>query len=129
MDRADTELGVVVLDRPQELSRHDQRLLDSFCGQAALVLEHLATSSPVTGRSPSAGIEQALAAGVGGAGPDGEGAFNAAICEELHLSIKTVEPAVSAVFTKFDLPGRDSNRRVLAVLAYVDHQLATAVRT
>ncbi len=128
--RADTELGVVVLDRPQELSRHDQRLLDSFCGQAALVLEHLATSSPVTGRSPSARIERLSPRELEVLDLMAKGLSNAAICEELHLSIKTVEPAVSAVFTKFDLPpGRDSNRRVLAVLAYVDHQLATAVRT
>ena len=48
------------------------------------------------------------------------GLSNAAICAELHLSIKTVEPAVGAIFAKLGLhadPG--SNRRVLAVLAFV----------
>ena len=48
------------------------------------------------------------------------GLSNAAICEELHLSIKTVEPVVSAIFTKLGLhPDAASNRRVLAVLTFV----------
>ena len=48
------------------------------------------------------------------------GLSNAAICEELHLSIKTVEPVVSTIFTKLELhPDATSNRRVLAVLAFV----------
>jgi DNA-binding NarL/FixJ family response regulator len=47
------------------------------------------------------------------------GLTNRAICEELYLSIKTVEPIVSAIFAKLDLPPDSaSNRRVLAVLAY-----------
>ena len=48
------------------------------------------------------------------------GLSNAAICEELHLSIKTVEPVVSTIFTKLGLhPDAASNRRVLAVLAFI----------
>ena len=48
------------------------------------------------------------------------GLSNAAICEELHLSIKTVEPVVSTIFTKLGLHAdAASNRRVLAVLAFV----------
>jgi DNA-binding NarL/FixJ family response regulator len=48
------------------------------------------------------------------------GMSNAAICAELHLSVKTVEPLVSTVFTKLGLhPDAGSNRRVLAALAYV----------
>ena len=47
------------------------------------------------------------------------GRSNAAICDELHLSIKTVEPVVSAIFTKLGLSADTANnRRVLAVLAY-----------
>ncbi len=50
------------------------------------------------------------------------GLTNAAICEQLHLSIKTVEPAVSAIFTKLDLaPTGDDHRRVLAVLQWLEH--------
>jgi DNA-binding NarL/FixJ family response regulator len=48
------------------------------------------------------------------------GRSNAAICAELHLSIKTVEPVVSTIFTKLGLHNdAASNRRVLAVLAYL----------
>lgn len=49
-----------------------------------------------------------------------QGFSNQAIAERLHLSIKTVEPVVSSVFTKLGLPpGSDSNRRVLAVVRYL----------
>jgi DNA-binding NarL/FixJ family response regulator len=49
-----------------------------------------------------------------------EGRSNQAICQRLHLSPKTVEAYVRAVFTKLGLhQGADDNRRVLAVLAYL----------
>jgi len=49
-----------------------------------------------------------------------EGRSNQAICERLFLSPKTVETYVRSVFTKLDLhQAADSNRRVLAVLAYL----------
>jgi DNA-binding NarL/FixJ family response regulator len=49
-----------------------------------------------------------------------EGRSNQAICQRLHLSPKTVEAYVRAVFTKLGLhQGSDDNRRVLAVLAYL----------
>jgi DNA-binding NarL/FixJ family response regulator len=49
-----------------------------------------------------------------------QGLSNQAISDRLHLSIKTVEPIVSSIFTKLDLPPDSaSNRRVLAVLALV----------
>ena len=48
------------------------------------------------------------------------GRTNAAICDELHLSIKTVEPLVSSIFTKLGLHSdAATNRRVPAVLAYL----------
>lgn len=49
-----------------------------------------------------------------------QGLSNAAIADRLHLSVKTVEPVVSSIFTKLGLPGdADSNRRVLAVVEYL----------
>jgi len=37
--------------------------------------------------------------------------------------VKTVEGLSAAIFDKLDLqPGPDDNRRVLAVLAYLDHR-------
>lgn len=54
-----------------------------------------------------------------------QGLSNAAICERLHLSIKTVEPVVSSIFTKLGVPsGSASNRRVLAVVEYLRHRSA-----
>jgi DNA-binding CsgD family transcriptional regulator len=47
-----------------------------------------------------------------------QGLSNKAIAERLHLSIKTVEPLVSSIFTKLQLPADSTtNRRVLAVMA------------
>jgi DNA-binding NarL/FixJ family response regulator len=49
-----------------------------------------------------------------------QGRSNLAICDQLHLSPKTVEAYVRAVFTKLGLhQGADDNRRVLAVLAFL----------
>ncbi len=49
-----------------------------------------------------------------------EGRSNQAICERLFLSPKTVEAYVRNVFAKLDLhQAADTNRRVLAVLAYL----------
>ncbi|MEV7396229.1 helix-turn-helix transcriptional regulator [Aeromicrobium sp. NPDC092404] len=50
-----------------------------------------------------------------------QGMSNKAISEHLHLSIKTVEPVVSSIFTKLQLPADATiNRRVLAVLARLE---------
>jgi DNA-binding NarL/FixJ family response regulator len=54
-----------------------------------------------------------------------QGLSNAGIGRTLVLSSKTVESHVAAVFTKLGIGGensdRDQNRRVLAVLAYLEH--------
>ncbi len=52
-----------------------------------------------------------------------EGRSNRSISERLVLAVKTVEGTIATVFSKLDLEqGPDDNRRVLAVLAYLDHQ-------
>jgi DNA-binding NarL/FixJ family response regulator len=49
-----------------------------------------------------------------------QGRSNQAICDQLHLSPKTVEAYVRAVFTKLGLhQGADDKRRALAVLAFL----------
>ncbi|CAN5505697.1 hypothetical protein BH10ACT1_BH10ACT1_11610 [soil metagenome] len=119
--RGATEHGAVVVERLHPLSRHDQRLLDGFCGQAALVLEHLAVASTATGNGSTGHLDHLTPREQEVLDLMAEGLSNAGICARLHLSIKTVEPVVSSVFAKLDLPpGRESNRRVLAVLARVD---------
>ena len=48
-----------------------------------------------------------------------QGLSNTAIADRLHLSIKTVEPAISSIFRKLGLDDDPaSNRRVLAVVEY-----------
>ncbi len=52
-----------------------------------------------------------------------EGRSNRSIAERLHLAIKTVEGLTAVIFDKLDLQsGPDDNRRVLAVLAYLDRR-------
>jgi DNA-binding NarL/FixJ family response regulator len=50
-----------------------------------------------------------------------EGRSNAAIAGRLHVSEKAVAKHINSLFAKLDLPvAADDNRRVLAVLAYLD---------
>jgi DNA-binding CsgD family transcriptional regulator len=114
-------IGALSVDRPRTgpLSVAQDRLLDDLGAQAALVLEHHSLSGGVTRRRPAAldgltprerEVLELLARGLS----------NAAICAELHLSVKTVEPLVSTVFTKLGLQADAArNRRVLAALAYL----------
>ncbi|MEU7002974.1 response regulator transcription factor [Nonomuraea sp. NPDC046570] len=50
-----------------------------------------------------------------------QGFVNTAIAERLHVSLSTVEKHVNAIFDKLDLrQDGDYNRRVLAILRYLD---------
>ena len=50
-----------------------------------------------------------------------EGRSNAAIAQRLHITEKAVSKHAAGIFTKLDLaPSDDDNRRVLAVLAYLE---------
>jgi DNA-binding NarL/FixJ family response regulator len=50
-----------------------------------------------------------------------EGRSNAAITQRLHLSESAVTKHIASIFAKLDLPASgDDNRRVLAVLAYLN---------
>lgn len=120
--RNGTVIGALSVDRAaaDPLSTAETRLLDDLASQAALVLDHLGLVELVT-RSRATGRVEGLT-------PRerdvlelmARGLSNAAICQELHLSIKTVEPVVSTIFTKLGLhPDAASNRRVLAVVAYL----------
>jgi DNA-binding CsgD family transcriptional regulator len=113
-------VGAISVDRAQRLSVAESRLLDDLVPQAALVVEHLNLGDVIA--------RQRRAGHLDGLSPRerevlelmARGLTNAAICAELHLSIKTVEPVVSTIFTKLGLhPDARSNRRVLAVLAFL----------
>ncbi|UDY36041.1 helix-turn-helix domain-containing protein [Dermatobacter hominis] len=112
--------GAITVVRALPPSRHDERLLDGFCAQAALVLAHVAAATG-TADPTAGGLDHLTDREREVLGLMARGYTNAAICDELHLSIKTVEPVVSSIFGKLGLPAdRASNRRVLAVLAYAD---------
>jgi DNA-binding CsgD family transcriptional regulator len=119
--RGDT-IGAISVDRAltDHLSRSEGRLLDDLTSQASLVIDHIGLAELIA-RERTAGHLDGLSL------REREvlelmarGRSNAAICAELHLSIKTVEPLVSSIFTKLGLHAdAANNRRVLAVLAYL----------
>lgn len=112
--------GALVVDRPEAFSRAEERLLDDLAGQAALVLDHLSLTDAIAEERRAGHLE-----GLTDRERDvleliSRGLSNAAICEELHLSVKTVEPVVGSIFAKLGLHADSaSNRRVLAALEYV----------
>lgn len=118
-------VGALDVARPsnRRLSPTEQRVFDDLVAQARFVITHLGLADRTTvalatdrGRRLAAltprenEVLELMARGMS----------NAAICRELHLSIKTVEPAVSSIFSKLGLEADGtSNRRVLAVVAYL----------
>lgn len=110
----------VTLATGASMSRTQLRLLDDLAAQGRFVIEHigvadLAEDARRHGRlgdlTPREHEVLELMA---------EGLSNAAICDRLHLSIKTVEPAISSIFSKLGLATDSArNRRVLAVLAFL----------
>jgi len=120
--RHGTVIGALTIDRPRtnRLSLGEDRLLDDLAAQAALVLDHLSLSDVIARQRRAGHLDGLSARERDVLELMARGLSNAAICEELHLSIKTVEPVVSAIFTKLGLhPDAGSNRRVLAVLTFV----------
>lgn len=117
--RGDVTLGAITVDRNEPFSRSEARLFEDLGSQAVLVLDHL-TLADVIEQQGRAGAtadlthrESEVLALIA------RGLSNAAICDELHLSIKTVEPIVGTIFTKLGLHSDSrSNRRVLAALEY-----------
>lgn len=120
--RAGEVIGALSVDgaRANYLSLAERRLLDDLAAQAALVIGHQ-NPADVNARQPRSSSVESLS-------PREQevlellarGFSNTAICTELHLSIKTVEPVVSTIFTKLGLPpDAGSNRRVLAAVAYL----------
>jgi DNA-binding CsgD family transcriptional regulator len=106
--------------RTNRLSLAEERLFKDLAAQAALVIDHLSLSDVIARQRRAGQLEGLSSREREVLELMARGLSNAAICEELHLSIKTVEPVVSTIFTKLGLhPDATSNRRVLAVLAFV----------
>ena len=110
----------VVRPRTDRLSLAEERLFDDLAAQGALVIAHLNLSEVIARQRRAGHLEELSSRERQVLELMARGMSNAAICQELHLSIKTVEPVVSTIFTKLGLhPDATSNRRVLAVLAFV----------
>lgn len=117
-----TAVGALSIKRSRtdRLSLAEYKLFDDLAAQAALVLDHLSLSDVIARQRRAGQLEGLSSREREVLELMARGLSNGAICEELHLSIKTVEPVVSAIFTKLGLhPDATSNRRVLAVLAFV----------
>lgn len=102
-----------------ELTVPERRLFADLAAQAALVIAHVTLNATrperAVGRLQHLSRRERQVLDLMALGRS-----NAAISAELHLSIKTVEPTVSTIFNKLGLPAdTDSNRRVLAVLTYL----------
>ena len=112
-------VGALVVPGVTVLTRTEERMMQDMAAQAALLLDRL-TLAEVVKRESSAGhlehlsrrereVLELMARGL----------TNAAICERMHLSVKTVEPLISTVFAKLGLHADPAlNRRVLAALEY-----------
>lgn len=113
-------LGVIGVDRPDRLSLAEERLLDDLAAQAVLVLRHLVLFRDAARRQPRGDLARLSPRERQVLDLMACGLSNAAICRELHLSIKTVEPVISTIFTKLGLDADPANnRRVLAVVTYL----------
>jgi DNA-binding CsgD family transcriptional regulator len=128
VSRDGVTLGALTVDRSEPLTGPEAKLLGDLAAQATLVIEHVTLADVLDDMLADGTARPGRAARLEGLTPRehdvlelmARGLSNAAICAELHLSIKTVEPVVSAIFAKLGLQAdSDSNRRVLAVLAFL----------
>jgi DNA-binding CsgD family transcriptional regulator len=115
-------IGAISVARPASvgLMASERRLFDDLAAQAALVIAHLGLGAIIERQRAAGYLENLSPRERQVLDLMARGLSNAAICQELHLSIKTVEPVVSTIFAKLGLHAdAGSNRRVLAVLSYL----------
>lgn len=114
-----TVTGALSVARTEGASRAEDRLLDDLARQAALVLDHLSLRAAIDAGRRAGRLDGLTTREREVLELIARGLSNAAICAELHLSVKTVEPVVSSIFAKLGLHADSaSNRRVLAALEY-----------
>ena len=124
--RGDELVGALEVLHPGPLSRSQERLVSELAGQAAFVLEHVSLAAVIDRQQRRGALDGLTPREHQVLELIARGLSNSAICDELHLSIKTVEPLVGTVFAKLGLHADSaSNRRVLAALQY---QRATTSR-
>ncbi len=119
--------GALAVERRDPLSRAEATLLDDLARQARLVLDHLSLTEMITAEQRAGHLDGLTRREREVLELVARGLSNAAICDELHLSVKTVEPVVGSIFAKLGLHADSaSNRRVLAALAYARAEVSPA---
>lgn len=120
VEQGGTVVGAISVDRvsSDRLSLAERRLFDDLAAQAALILDHASLAELVARQRRAGRLDGLTPREVEVLELMARGLSNQAICERLHLSIKTVEPAVGSIYAKLGLAA-DGNRRVLAVLTFL----------
>ena len=146
---AHPEIGVVVLSQYVESDYVFELLQDGVAGLGYLLKERVRTRTAGAG-APGGRPRRLRARPQGRRGPDGPqvegralaaagvdrarlevlgamatGRSNAAIAKTLFMSERAVEKHISAVFQKLNLVEGDLNRRVMAVLAFLEATSST----
>jgi DNA-binding CsgD family transcriptional regulator len=112
-------VGALVVPGVALLTPGEERMMQDLGAQAALVLDRLTLAEVVQRQSRAGHLEHLTPRERDVLELMARGLSNAAICHELHLSVKTVEPLISTVFVKLGLYADPTvNRRVLAALEY-----------
>lgn len=112
-------VGALVVPGVTILAQSEERMMQDLCAQTALLLDRLTLAEVVQGEKTAGHLEHLTRREREVLELMARGLSNAAICQELHLSVKTVEPLVSTVFAKLGLHADPTlNRRVLAALEY-----------
>ena len=112
-------VGALVIPGVTVLTRSEERMMVDLGAQAALLLDRLTLAEVVKRESTAGHLEHLTRREREVLELMARGLTNAAICQELHLSVKTVEPLISTVFAKLGLHADPTvNRRVLAALEY-----------
>jgi DNA-binding CsgD family transcriptional regulator len=112
-------VGALVVPGATVLTRSEERMMQDLGAQAALLLERLTLAEVVQQQATAGHLEHLTRREREVLELMARGLTNAAICQELHLSVKTVEPLISTVFAKLGLHADPTvNRRVLAALEY-----------
>lgn len=127
-------VGALVIPGVTLLTRSEERIMQDLSAQAVLVLDRLTLVLTVQQQSSAGHLKHLTPRERDVLELMARGLSNAAICKELHLSVKTVEPLIGTIFAKFGLHSDPTlNRRVLAALEYhrsltrLDHE-SNAIR-
>jgi DNA-binding NarL/FixJ family response regulator len=108
-------LGYLLKDRVGDRAELLRALRETAAGGS--VLDPQVVEAAVTGRASSAALDRLAPREREVLELMAEGLSNPAVAARLHVSLSSVEKAVSAIFTKLDLPeAGGTNRRVSAVL-------------